>query len=46
MKNSLDFNVPFVASWNNMNFIICFTSVYLFVERIDVSGIKKLSMPA
>ena len=38
MKNQLDFKVPFIATWGNMNFIHCFTSVYMFIENLDISG--------
>jgi len=45
MKNQLDFKVPFVASWGNANFIYCFTSAYVFVQNIDVSGIVNYPCP-
>jgi len=44
MKNSLDFKVPFIA-WNGLNFFSCFTPVYAFIEKIDISGIENYPCP-
>jgi len=45
MKNQLDFKVPFVASWGHLNFICCFTSVFMFIEELDISGITNYPCP-
>jgi len=37
MKNILDFKVPFVG-FTQINFIDGFTSAYMFVENLDISG--------
>ena len=45
MKNTLDFKVPFIASWGHLNFINCFTSAFMFVENLDISGVINYPCP-
>lgn len=45
MKNSLDFKVPFLPGWGDFNFFHCFTSAYVFVEKLDISGVVDYPCP-
>ena len=45
MKKSLDFKVPFLPGWGDFNFFNCFTSAYVFVENLDISGIVDYPCP-
>ena len=39
MKKSLAFNIPF-SNFSGTHFINCFTSAYMFVEKMDLSGLE------
>jgi len=38
MKNTLDFNIPF-SGLSGPNFPNCFASAYMFIEKMDLSGL-------